>query len=362
MCRLQVNKSIICLNTVEMLERKFIAILFTALFVSCRAVTYEEIEAEYIPVTDTVTMSRTCIDCEIFMPLRVFVTDGLLVVCQEKSEHLFVFFRLPLDGKGVPAGFKGRGPDEFVHIDARSITPCPGGFKAADSDGTIKRVRTDPKSMSVTVTEKMKVPINKEIPNGLIELEDYCLNYNLGDEDYEYVRYDKNTWERHPVSLYPEWEKDDREMKVFRYMKNIAVHPSGRMFAACYAYYPKIRLMDQSGTVEKEITLDCDWHGDHGSEDRKVAYSSFPFASEHYFADIFYGEAMDGNSRAETELHVWDWSGAFLCRLVFDNAFSLFCIDDTTGMLYAVDGNIPDVIYSADLSPYLQNDRNKSML
>lgn len=339
-----------------MLERKLILILF-AFFVSCRSGTYEEIVVDYMPVADTVTMNRTYIDQDILMPLRIFVSDGLLVACQDKSEHLFVFFRLPLDGKGASAGYAGRGPDEFIHIDVRSIVPCSAGFMAADADGVIKRVRIDSMKRSLRVVEKMPVPVGKEIPNGLIEMEDYCLNYNLNDEIYEYVRYDKETWDRMPVCEYPGWgNNDDVELNIFRYMKNIAVHPSGSKFAACYAYYPKIRILDQSGKVEKEITIDCsgfDKNLTGGS--RKLAYHSFPSAGEDYFAEIFSGESTGECRKQETELHVWSWSGDLMHRILFDRCFSLFCIDDSTGILYAMSENVPDVIYSADLSSYIHD-------
>ena len=42
-------------------------------------------------------------------------------------------------------------------------------------------------------------------------------------------------------------------------------------------------------------------------------------------------------------------------RILFDRRFSLFCIDDSTGILYAMSENVPDVIYSADLSSYIHD-------
>lgn len=331
------------------MKRIVLFVMILALF-SCRAETYEEVTVDCMPAADTVIMNQTYIDRDILMPLRIFVADGMLVVCQDKSEHLFTVFRLPLDGYGTAAGYAGRGPDEFVHIDVRSITPCSGGFRAADAAGVIKRIRIDSVGLSVKVVEKVPVPVNKEIPNGLVELADYCLNYNLNDEIYEYVRYDKETWERVPVCEYPKWENDDEGLNIFRYMKNIAVHPSGSRFAACYAYYPKIRILDQTGKIEKEISIDC---GDSGRDiadgNPKLAYHSFPSACEDYFAEIFSGENIGEDRKRETELHVWSWSGILLHRILFDRTFSLFCIDDATGILYAMNEETPDVIYSADL-------------
>ena len=80
--------------------------MILALF-SCRAETYEEVTVDCMPAADTVIMNQTYIDRDILMPLRIFVADEMLVVCQDKSEHLFTVSDFRLTDMALPQDMRG---------------------------------------------------------------------------------------------------------------------------------------------------------------------------------------------------------------------------------------------------------------
>ena len=325
-----------------------------SILVSCSE-SKNKVKMDYMSVTDSVSMQTVAIDKELLMPDRLFVAGNNLVVYQPKEkEGIFTVFPLPFDGKGCRAGHIGRGPDDFIHIDRRSFVPCESGFRVADGDGAVKTVVID--SCLTKVSTKAQVSTASDAFNGMVELKDCYLNINLYSDEYEYLRYDKQSGKRTEICPYPEWSPDSDMMKAFIYNKYTVPHPSGDRFAAFYLYFRKIHIISQDGELLYERTLDFD--GEPGayepaSRGSYMAFNSDPVATEDYIA-VPYLDRIKGRDRGGmTEIQFWSWDCELLHRLIFDKSFTTFTIDPKSNILYACPFNDPHHLYIADLSDIL---------
>lgn len=311
-------------------------------------------QSDYLYKTDTLAMQSVVIMPSLLMPTNMFVTDSSLVVYQRRGEKLFTIYPLPLGREGFAAGFAGRGPDDFVGVDARSFKPCPGGFSVADAGGIIKTVTIG--AGHIRVTEQTRISTRGDLQNGMLELEDSYVNLNMSDEEKEFVLYDKHGDAPRFVTSYPKWPIKGSGSKLFIYLKQMVPHPSGKRFAAFYAYFRKFRIVDQNGNVEHEVSVqfpDDFPMLDANAAVKYLAYASYPFATSEYIAAICCNRGTDMSPALYTELQLWDWNGKLLHRIMLDKPMSIFTIDTVTSTLFGCNENEPDCIYTADLSLYL---------
>ena len=346
------NTSISDMRTISCLT---VYVLSFCMLLSCRG-TKDQGTLDYMAVTDSVSLQTVAIDKELLMPERLFVSGNNLVVYQPKEEEgLFTVFHLPFDGKGYRTGHTGRGPDEFLRIDIRSIVPDGDGFWVADNgDMTVKSVKLD--AGQVRVTDRKKIDSSSGF-NGMFEMEDCYINMNVFSDEYEYMVYDKQTGQSRGIIPYPDWYKGTEEWAPVSYYMNFGIpRPSGDLFAIFYAYFRKIQIADTEGRILKEVTLDFD--GDisgcgPASSRKYIAFSLFPVATDDYVA-VQYADRIPGRKRGDiTEVQVWNWDGELLHRLIFDKGFGTFTIDPQTGILFATPFDDPQHLYTADLSGIL---------
>ena len=331
-----------------------LAIIACALFSCSRNPEVKRIIDGVVP-TDSISMRQVEIGTELLMPENIFVVKDKLVIYQSKADKLFTVFPLPFTGHSYAAGRTGRGPDEFLRIDIRSIVPDGDGFQVADNgDMTVKSVKFD--AGQVRVTDRKKIDSSSGF-NGMFEMADCYINMNVFSDEYEYMVYDKQTGKSRGIIPYPDWYKGTEEWAPVSYYMNFGIpRPSGDLFAIFYAYFRKIQIADTEGRILKEVTLDFD--GDISgcgpvSSRKYIAFSLFPVATDDYVA-VQYADRIPGRERGDiTEVQVWNWDGALLHRLIFDKGFGTFTIDPQTGILFATPFDDPQHLYTADLSDIL---------
>lgn len=329
-----------------------LAIIGCALFSCSRNPEVKRIIDGVVP-TDSISMRQVEIGTELLMPENIFVVKDKLVIYQSKADKLFTVFPLPFTGHSYAAGCTGRGPDEFIRIDVRSIVPYGDVFKVADADGMLKEVAID--SGRVDVISKTKMNLNQPY-NGAFEMKDCYINMNQADEKYEYVISDKKTGEMSHVCPYPDWASAGSSANIATYMKYTVPHPDGDRLAAFYTYFRKVRIIDQSGKILRDITLD--FTGGTGAYEPATAssynaYCFYPTATGDYIAVNYYDQKLNGPRKKTTEIQIWNWDGELLHRLICDKQFMRFTIDFDSGILFAVPAHDARHLYIADLSGIL---------
>ena len=83
---------------------------------------------------------------------------------------------------------------------------------------------------------------------------------------------------------------------------------------------------------------------------RSLAYASCPCASEKYIYALCHNEQMLSLSKSIPEIHIWDWYGNLKARVVLDRHIDIFTVDETKGLIYAMDINNSNVLYYQNYS------------
>ncbi len=273
---------------------------------------------------------------------RLFIAQDRLVAYEPQKDTLFSFWQLPDCRYLFSAGRKGEGPDDFLMLD-KVFIETPQGFKAFElSSNKIKELKTDDYNRLKVVAEK-RLEANQMPLNRFLFLADSSYCFFSRDEQYEYVLLNKKG-ETHPFSPYPEGvlEMKEGDMKPFVYNKLTVAKPDGEKFAAFYAYAKMIRLYSRDGEMLKEILLEKPAAA--SEEGMRVAYySSYPYATDTY---IYVLSKLDGRQ----VLEVWTWEGEMAARYFLDKKIDSFAVSEKYNMLYAINRDREDVIYTIKLN------------
>lgn len=300
-----------------------------------------------VDITENIFFTEIPLSDELLMPARMFVSQDRLWILHHESDTLFTVFDMNQEMDVLRVGYKGRGPDEFLNIDVRSICVDDRGFICMDAGGVCKSVTL--KNDHIVITGRRNFSLNGYPQNGIFTSRGY-LAMNVGEEDSEFILYD--TLSSVAVGKYPLWSSDESVPNPFLYIKQMACSPSGDKVAIFYSYFRRFRVLDAGGNLisEYDVRIPDEFLVERpGQPDAKLAYVSYPFADSEYIYAMCHNSAM-GMTDVFPEIHLFDWKGNMKIRILTDRPIDLFTIDKKRGRLYGIDLEAADVLYVADLS------------
>lgn len=217
--------------------------------------------------------------------------------------------------------------------------------------GRIKEVHLKDSGLSVISSEMF--PVQGDPVNGLFHLGDKPVFFSTKNTTYEYAIL-KPSSDVEYFSRYPDWFSGTGNSMptVLTYVKQVAVKPSGDMFAAFYSRCRAFRIFDKKGhcILEKQVDFP-DKAGAH--EPDYAAYSSFhPVVNNEYLAVLCDNRPFN-STRTHSELHIWNWDGELIKRLVLPCAVDVYTVDYVSKMFYAFIFDDSDHLYYADISEYI---------
>lgn len=293
--------------------------------------------------TIEVSLHEIHLSQEMLMPTKMFMQGNNLVVYQCEGDTLFSIFSDPHSGHYTNIGIKGRGPNEFIQIDVRSLLGTNEGFLCMDAGGLKKEVVID--RDKINVLSSSMINTQRHPQNGIFVDNGY-LSVNLTNEDTEFVLYKYTDNEPEYLCVYPEWGGNNREMKAFTYMKHILKHPTENKVASLYAKFRKIRILDinDGSTIEVDVRIPNPFRGyKPDDKDNHIAYGSYPcIYNDNICALCFNGPF---NEDILPEIHVFDWDGNLKKRILLDKYINVFVIDTANDILYGMNTNQADILY-----------------
>ncbi len=312
---------------------------------------------EALMVTDTITVQCVRSNLPVLMPVRLFTTKKHLVLYQTQVERLFQIYDLPLTGKCFSAGMIGRGPDEFISPDSRSMVGKQSGFCLADKDAY--------KSVSI-VDSALKVESKEPLftdgapLNGVIKIGDKYLNLDVNamipgqmPEGIKQFQVIGTEGVENRICDLPDW--DENNSNIVRYVSHVVANPDKKLFAAFYCGFRKIRYYSITGDLIKEVSADFPDQSVHTESLFYETYTS-PVASEDRIAVRCGNYARTGQDIApdSTEYQIWDWDGHLIHRLIVPMRLGAYTVDFSNGILYATSEDSEDEIFYSDISEYLK--------
>lgn len=282
-----------------------------------------------LPSLQTLQCDSVPVTHELLSVTRLFAVDDMLVAYEDRRDTLFSFWKLPECRFLFSAGVRGNGPEDFLVLD-RTFCPTEKGFEVFEiATGRVKGLEVDTVTGSLKLSSVWKVEGGQRALNRFLFLKDgrYCCVSD--DEAHEYLLLDSagvvKYFGDYPEGLLPE---EKGTPKRFTYNKLTVAAPSGKKFAAFYAYAKLCRIYDSEGRLLKETLAEAPETPSAG-EGKRLYYSSYPCATE----DAIY---VLTESDGQPVLEVWDWDAVLTARYRLPRKFSNIAWSPVDGKLYAV--------------------------
>lgn len=282
-----------------------------------------------LPSLQTLQCDSVPVTHELLSVTRLFAVGDMLVAYEDRRDTLFSFWKLPECRYLFSAGVRGNGPEDFLMLD-RTFRPTEQGFETLEIEtGRIKELAVDTVASSLRLVSTRQPNGGQRALNRFLFLEGgrYCCVSD--DEAHEYLLLDSTgvikSFGDYPEGLLPE---EEGTPKRFTYNKLTVAAPSGKKFAAFYAYAKLCRIYDSEGHLLKEALGEQPETSAVG-EEKKAYYSSYPCATEEA---IYILTESDG----QPVLEVWNWDAVLTARYLLPRKFSNIAWSPVDGKLYAV--------------------------
>jgi len=353
----------------------FLYILIILTFIQC---TYSSREKELIdenwtrvnlPNKENVLVDSFSISKLNYFPDEIALIDSLLIVRNLKSNPIFNVFYLPKMDYIGSFRILGKGPQEFL------VAP-----QIRKHDSLL--LLTGVKKIQLITLPKHKISNNfKVVSEYVIPGKIHPLNqtFTLGNGIYygivfggymkdiqnrkELVYFDSKTNKIDSSIEFPRTFFRGVTHNDFLYPKFITVSPQNNKFAFFYSLYPLIRIFNDKLEINKEIWVDnlpkqikFKTKGENsniffGYHYYKKVVSSKSFIYALYFNDkgIKENDSYQRVLISNPELHIFNWDGKPIRRIVLRKGTSAIEISDDEKYLYSTEIDIADKIFRYSL-------------
>ena len=296
---------------------------------------------------------------------NIFVVDNYLVNLNSKNpEGLFELYSLP-DVKFVgAAGYKGRGPQEFVFINTNGTNPAYRGLNVTESNSYSQvEFYQSEGTIQLRKNDHTAFPSKYAIANSLLMVSDStAVMYINNEDDVEFYMHNRKSGSMRPISSYSKElvaHNPTSEACNSIFLNDLVINPSSRKFAAVYSQFPMVRIFDNSGNIEKTSLLD-NWEeqqfeisGNSVKTSSSCQYYLATTANSNYICALYLGKFPDEMEQmsmedVRLEIHVWNWEGELIATYLPDELVMKIAIaEDNT--IYATSPVDDEHIYSYKL-------------
>lgn len=326
--------------------RRFFILSLIMLVASCgKSIDYAQF-AKGEP--EPIKFEKIKLDSQMLYSDNIFVVDNYLVNLNSKNtKGLFELYTLPNMKFVGAAGYKGRGPQEFVFINTNGTNPAYRGLNVTESN-TYSQVEFYQSEGSVRLrkNDHTTFPSKHAIANSLLMVSDStAVMYINNEDDVEFYMHNRKSGSMRPISSYPKElvaQNPTSEACNSVFTNDLVINPSNGKFAAIYSQLPMLRVFDNSGKLETTSLLD-NWEqqrfeisGDEVKTSSSCQYYLASAANSNYICALYLGKfpaEMESMSMedARMEIHVWNWAGELVATYVPDSLVMKIAIaDDNT--------------------------------
>ena len=285
---------------------------------------------------EPIKFEKIKLDSQMLYSDNIFVLDNYLVNLNSKNpKGLFELYTLPNMKFVGAAGYKGRGPQEFVFINTNGTNPAYRGLNVTESN-TYSQVEFYQSEGSVKLrkSDHTTFPSKHAIANSLLMVSDStAVMYINNEDDVEFYMHNRKSGSMRPISSYPKElvaQNPTSEACNSVFMNDLVFNPSTGKFAAVYSQLPMVRIFDNNGNPETTSLLD-NWEqqrfeisGDEVKTSSSCQYYLASAANSNYICALYLGKfpaEMEQMSMedARLEIHVWNWAGELVATYLPDS-------------------------------------------
>ncbi len=306
-------------------------------------------------------------------PMKMVSLDSLIIILDNSSDTLFRIFNYK-DLKYLGwFGKKGRGPREFLGLNATAVRPSPEGIQIAD----MRRIYfiSLPKinfNNNYILHKQVLIPSKLLAFNNMFVLDSnkifgICRSKNAPRSiDY----FDIRTSDIGSIVNYPEFIKDvPNELLRSVFDLILDVNPNHINFAIIYNFFPILRICNKSGDILKEIVIkglpeQIIFNG-LGTREGNLLYGINYYSEIKVTKNYIYllysprkGERISEHefimkSIHPMEFHIFDWEGNCVGRILLNRAVSSYTPTADDSYLYFTQENEANQIFRLNLKSAL---------
>jgi len=333
-------------------EKLSIFLISIFILISCSPDTNEKHYVQTFndfPITTNLFHEKITTDSILYSVGGLLLLDSVLISVDFKADTFFQVFKLPSFTHIGGYITKGPGPDEEIIMDPfiGRISNNEFMYKGLSSIKFIKYNNTN----NFEITTRINLPDNLVEVWAPIKLGDTIIsNKAFSLTEKEYIGYNiENKKQFDFGSNYPFINKKiDPNLKAIVFAKANAVKPDGTAFACVYDKFPILRIYTNSGELKKEIRFNNGQSFPYALIDKNPSEYSlkevmqdyrFIKSSNDYIYASYVGknanELPDGLHYFSNEIHVWNWDGEPIKRIILDENIFAFEVDSHDNYIIA---------------------------
>lgn len=288
---------------------------------------------------------------------ELLVVDNFLVAYSLMSDSLFQVFDISgfeYLGSHVPKG-EGPGEESFIAPNLQYYDSNSFLFKTHDK---VKIVSFEKQTNEIILQREINLPNEFLDVMHIVFLYEKVIGWNLYNvtNEFEFQTFDLATAEIsnfgpiYPVNEYKNELSDNASL----YSKSILNKPDGKYFAALYDRYPFLRIYDTNGNLVKEVRylnqqIDPAKFLSTNDPTKYIGQQTLNYmklkVTNKYIYGLYAGKTHQELRSQEykvddfcTEVHVWDWLGNPVAKLMLDRPVFCFAVaqDDSFIMFSSV--------------------------
>jgi hypothetical protein len=329
------------------------------------------------PLISTIKETKLTVPPILFNPSNMCIVDSFLVVTQRRQDTIFSIFSLPNCKYLLSFGTKGRGPNEFnLSFENVTLGPVHGrssSFAVGNNMNNIQYYEIKQILQNNFTPNKIE-----ELPNELngfraiIYLDDSIIYGAPYQGNMHLFKYNSESKKLEQFIEYPKiFPLLHPEIKREVFGCFMAVKPDNSKFVLAYSIIGKIEIFD----LIKDNPISISYKGFPSIEENTGLNSTSQFLvsnpEERIFCEgivatnkYFYVRVLNdkyskvylknGPKRSFVpEIHVFDWSGNPILKIILENYYSNYNIDVDDHYLYTIDDSVENIIKRYDLTTLL---------
>lgn len=272
----------------------------------------------------------------------LLATETYVVAAMINSPNSFFATNFHNTEKGYYFGPKGRGPQDFIKIDPKSLRLLgDDSFEVFDA-GKMKKVILNTSGAVVEsspVSGKwLNLPLNgiQRFGDGFVDI---TMIATPDSEETEFTVFDDNGNITGYLGKYPTWASDESVSEALAYIKVFATSPDGQHLAAFYGHFYKARFF-KNGKKRYE-TVELPYKSNAPLDHVRKCFTGRPYVSDD-------GIVVLCHNGDKVELQKWTWDGKLVKVYALSQPVSFFCFTPDGKSLIGYDAKA-DKFYIASI-------------
>jgi len=318
------------------------------------------------PIISNLIHEKITTEANLYMPVGLLLLDSFLITLDLKADTFFNVFSVPdLKHQG---GFitRGPGPEEEILI-YPYMSKVSGNTFLYNNVTSVKTATFNKKKNALEIITKIELPPEIMDMWYILKLGDSIIGNKMSQNrknNREFIGYDLKEKTIFDFGCeYPRVEKKIKDplQNNQNFGKACVLKPDGSAIAVVYDKFPFLRIYTTTGEIKHEVRLNngqsfpyalFDENSSDGFDEVMQNYRWIK-SSNHYIYALYIGkkskELPMGLNDFSNEIHVWDWDGEPVKKILLDEIIFTFDVDLDDTCLIASSLNSLNALYKYNL-------------